>query len=106
MIYGDDNIHDAMEKVALSSALKTRAGEEAGRRARVLLERGRKPEAARRIRQYWAASRGNLDLVGIGASAKRTKAVESMLKSPPRRIQARLGNKSYSLSEALKQSGK
>ena len=106
MIHGDDNIHDAMEKVALSSALKARAAEKAYRRARLLLRRGRGPEAARRIRQGWAASTGELGMVGVGASAKRTKAVESMLKSPPRRIRARIGNKPYSLSEALKQSGK
>ena len=115
-VASDDNVHGAMEKVALSSALKARAAEKAYRRARLLLRRGRGPEAARRIRQGWAASTGELGMVGVGASAKRTKAVESMLKSPLRRVRANIQGqpavtlkkspKSYSLAEALKHSSK
>jgi hypothetical protein len=57
MIYGDDNIHDAMEKVALSKELILRAQKKALHQAKLLSKAGKHGPAARRGYQAYSVFR-------------------------------------------------
>ena len=54
MIYGDDNIHEAMEKVALSKELILRAKKKALHQAKLLSKAGKHGPAARRKYQAYS----------------------------------------------------
>jgi len=110
MIYSDDNIHEAMEKVALSKELILRAKKKALHQAKLLSKAGKHGPAARRKYQAYSVfsppspkgrgwrkakdSRGSLKPSGnTFLSAREVSKAEKAIQP-------------YSLAKSLKQSGK